>query len=113
MSGVLSTFWLLVIAHAITDYPLQGRFIAEHKTPGAPRLGGEVVWPWVLSAHALVNAGGVLLVTGSLTLSVAEAVVHWLIDFGKGCRAYGFSTDQSLHLASKAALAIAAGLGLG
>lgn len=113
MSGMLSTFWLLVIAHAITDYPLQGRFIAEYKTPAAPRLGGEVVWPWVLSAHALVNAGGVFLVTGSLALSVAEAVVHWLIDFGKGRGAYGFSTDQALHVASKAALAIAATSGIG
>ena len=113
MSGVLSTFWLLVIAHAITDYPLQGPFIAEYKVPGAPRFGGEVVWPCVLSAHALVNASGVLLVTASLTLSVAEAVLHWLIDLGKGRRAYGFSSDQSLHLANKAALAVAAGLGLG
>lgn len=113
MSGVLATFWLLVIAHAVTDYSLQGRFIAEYKVPGAPRLGGEVVWPWVLSAHALINAGGVFLVTGSLVLSVAEAAVHWLIDLGKGRGAYGFSTDQGLHVASKAALAVAAGFGLG
>jgi Protein of unknown function (DUF3307) len=113
MSGVLSTFWLLLIAHALTDFPLQGPFIAEHKRPHAPRLDGEVVWPWVLSVHALVNAGGVFVVTGSVGLSVTEAVVHWLIDFGKGRGAYGFSSDQCLHIASKAVLAVATGYGLG
>jgi hypothetical protein len=101
-------FWLLLIAHALTDYPLQGRFIAEFKNPGGPALDGERVWPWVLSAHALINAGGVLVVTGSLGLSALEAVAHWLIDYGKGRRAYGFHLDQGLHAASKLVIAIAA-----
>lgn len=108
MAAVLSTFWLLAIAHAVTDYPLQGPFIAEYKAPGGPRLDGELVWPWILSAHALINAGGVWVVTGSLTLSLAEAAAHWLIDYGKGRRAFGFGTDQSLHLVCKLLLAIAA-----
>jgi hypothetical protein len=101
-------FWLLLIAHAVTDYPLQGRFIAEHKNPGSPALDGERVWPWVLAAHALINAGGVLVVTGSLALSVLEAAIHWLIDYGKGRRAYGFRVDQALHVGSKLLLAVAA-----
>ena len=108
MIEVAQIFWLLLIAHALTDYPLQGRFIAEFKNPGGPELDGERVWPWVLSAHALINAGGVLVVTGSLALSVLEAATHWLIDFGKGRRAYGFRVDQALHVASKLLLAVAA-----
>jgi Protein of unknown function (DUF3307) len=113
MAEVATTFWLLLIAHALTDYPLQGRFIAEHKNPGSPALAGECIWPWVLSAHALINAGGVLVVTGSLTLSALEAALHWLIDYGKGRRAYGFHLDQALHVASKLLLAFAAARQLG
>ena len=106
---MLGLLWQLVVAHAVTDYALQSLFMAEHKTPDAPLLDGEAVWPWILAAHALVNAGGVLLVTGSPALSAVEAVLHGLIDFGKGRRAYGFHTDQALHLATKlliAALAV-------
>jgi hypothetical protein len=108
MLQVAQTFWLLVIAHALTDYPLQGPFIAEYKNPHGPVLGGQRIWPWVLSAHALINAGGVFVVTGSLLLSSLEALLHWLIDYGKGRRAYGFHLDQSLHVASKLLLAGAA-----
>lgn len=102
---MLELLWQLVIAHAVTDYALQSLFMAEHKTPDAPRLDGEAVWPWILAAHALINAGGVLLVTGSPGLSVVEAVLHGLIDFGKGRRAYGFHADQTLHLATKVLIA--------
>ena len=83
--------------------------MAEHKSPGGPSVQGEQIWPWVLGAHALVNAGGVFVVTGSLRLSLAEAVLHSLIDYGKGRRAFGFHADQALHVASKVELALAAG----
>ena len=56
----------------------------------------------MLSAHALINAGGVLVVTGSLALSAVEAVPHGLIDYGKGRRAYGFHADQALHAREQA-----------
>ena len=102
---MLEVLWQLVVAHAVTDYALQSLFMAEHKSPGSPRLEGETVWPWILAAHALINAGGVLLVTGSPKLSAVEAVLHGLIDYGKGRRTYGFHADQSLHLASKLLLA--------
>jgi hypothetical protein len=108
MLEIARTFWLLVLAHAVSDYALQSRFMSEYKSPGAPRLAGEVVWPWILSAHALVNAGGVLLITGNLALSLAEAILHWLIDYGKGRHAYGFRADQALHVASKLLLAVVA-----
>lgn len=102
---MLEVLWRLVIAHAVTDYALQSLFMAEHKSPGSPRVGGETVWPWILAAHALINAGGVLLVTGSPALAGVEAVLHGLIDYGKGRRAYGFHADQSLHLATKLLIA--------
>lgn len=105
---MLEVLWRLVIAHAVTDYALQSLFMAEHKAPGSARVEGEAVWPWILAAHALINAGGVLLVTGSPALSALEAVLHFLIDYGKGRRAYGFHADQSLHLASKLLLALLA-----
>jgi hypothetical protein len=105
---MLVVLWKLVIAHAVTDYALQSLFMAEHKAPGSPRVGGEIVWPWILAAHALINAGGVLLVTGSPTLSSVEALLHGLIDYAKGRGAFGFRADQSLHIASKVLIAAAA-----
>jgi hypothetical protein len=111
VGAVAATFWLLLIAHAVTDYPLQGRFVAEYKSPDAPPVHGERIWVWVMSAHALVNAGGVYLVTGSLRLSLAEAVLHWIIDYGKARHAYAFHADQGLHVATKLGLAAAAAWG--
>ncbi|MFO1107236.1 MAG: DUF3307 domain-containing protein [Amaricoccus sp.] len=102
---MLALFWQLVIAHAVTDYALQSLFMAEHKAPGSPPLDGEIVWPWILAAHALVNAGGVLAVTGSLPLSMLEAMLHGLVDYGKGRCAFGFHADQSLHIATKVLIA--------
>lgn len=108
---MLALLWQLVIAHAVTDYALQSLFMAEHKAPGSPRLDGETVWPWILAAHALVNAGGVLVVTGSLPLSLLEAALHGLIDYGKGRRAFGFHADQTFHVATKVLIAALAAWG--
>jgi hypothetical protein len=101
----LHSLWVLLIMHALCDYPLQGDFLARFKAPSGGQIGGETVWPIVLTSHALIHAGGVLVVTGSVALSVAEFVAHWLIDFGKGRGWFGFRTDQALHVACKIAWA--------
>lgn len=105
MEHFLHVLAALVIAHALCDYPLQGDFLSKAKSPAAPLP--DVPWPWALGAHCAIQAGGVWIVTGSLVLAIAEFVAHWWIDVAKCWRRISFSTDQVLHLATKAVLALA------
>lgn len=107
-AGVL-LFWLLV-AHVICDYPLQGDFLSRGKNHRAPLPG--IPWWQCLFAHALIQGGGVALVTGSLWLGVAETIAHATIDFGKCLGQYDFNADQATHLCCKGAWAIIAIYGL-
>lgn len=93
---LLITLALLVFAHALADYPLQGDFMARAKNPAAPLPG--VPWPWIMSAHAAIHAGFVGLITGSLLLGALEFLAHWLIDYCKCRGTLTFSSDQWLHL---------------
>lgn len=59
------------------------------------------MWPYALSAHALMHGAAVSLITGSVVLGLAETGAHWCIDFGKCENWYGIHLDQALHLACK------------
>lgn len=98
---VLEVFALLVAAHALCDYPLQGDFLACAKPRAAPLPG--VPWYQALGAHAAIHGGAVGLVTGSLGLGLAEAVAHAVIDDLKCRSRISYDVDQALHLACKAA----------
>jgi hypothetical protein len=94
-------FWLLV-GHSLADYPLQGDYLAAAKRPG----GKETAWWIALSAHSLIHAGVVALVTGSIAIGVCEFVAHWTIDYLK-CRGFvGYTADQGLHIACKVTWAV-------
>ena len=113
--GIL--FWLLVV-HAICDFPLQTEWMVKSKAPSArqPRSSSSnpgLIWVHVLSSHAMIHAGGVALVTGSIMLGMAEFIAHWLTDFGKGKQLYGFHTDQLIHVACKFAWALCLINGIG
>lgn len=95
-------FWLLC-AHALCDYPLQGNFLALGKDHRYPLPG--IPWQHCLFAHALIHAGAVALVTGSIALGLAELAAHAAIDYGKSAGIYGFHMDQVLHVAAKLAWA--------
>lgn len=101
---MIQALWLLLISHAVCDYPLQGDFLARGKNHKAPLPGFD--WWVCLAAHCLVQAGGVYVVTGSLRLSVAEFVLHFAIDWLKCDGRTGFLTDQGLHVACKLAWAV-------
>lgn len=116
-------FWLLV-AHSLCDYPLQGEYLAAAKRRNS---GHSTPWWIALTAHSLIHAGAVALITGSIALGLAEFVAHWIIDYLKcdgwltglclrwakrypaGWRERGmyraFVTDQGLHVACKLAWA--------
>lgn len=97
--AALGLFALLVAAHALADYPLQGEFLARaknrfHPVPGVP-------WYQALGAHAVIHGGMVGAITGSLLLGVLETLVHFVIDDCKCARRIGFNTDQALHVLCK------------
>lgn len=90
---------LLIVAHALADYPLQGDFLARAKNHRAPIAG--VPWYQALMAHAVIQGGGVYLITGSLTLGLAETVAHAVIDYLKSDGRISFNFDQGAHIACK------------
>ena len=112
----LGTLWLLLVfAHALADYPLQGDFLARGKNPHT-RIPGAP-WQILLSAHALIHAGFVALLTGSVTLGMLEWFAHVTIDivkcegtFGQGERA--FTIDQGFHIMCKLVWVILIGMGV-
>ncbi len=103
----LSILFLLIAAHALCDYPLQGQFLAAGKNHRSPLPG--VPWPHALAAHALIHGGAVALVTGSPLLGMAETIAHAAIDWAKCDGRIGYHTDQALHLLCKVAWVILLG----
>lgn len=98
--------WLLIVSHALIDFPLQGDFLAKGKNHKAPLPG--VPWYACLAAHALIAGGAVSLVTGRLDLGVVEALLHARIDYlkndgGLGEGATAFNIDQAFHVLCKVA----------
>ena len=99
--GPLALFAAFVVMHALADFPLQGDYIAKQKN--RREADNNSVWIVALTAHCIIQAGGVWLVSGSLLLGCVEFVMHMLIDMGKGENSFGLVTDQLLHLACKLA----------
>jgi hypothetical protein len=95
----------LIWAWLLLDYALQGDFMARTKNHKYPDEKVPWVWPWL--SHAFLQAGGVYLVTWSLTLSMIEFVAHAAIDYCKADERLTYSQDQSLHLICRIVYAIA------
>jgi Protein of unknown function (DUF3307) len=95
----MTRLFLLLAAHALCDYPLQGDFLARGKNRFAPLPG--VPWYQCLAAHAFIHAGTVYIITGSLWFGLAELMLHCLIDDSKCAGRFGFNVDQALHVACK------------
>jgi len=104
------SFWhvlaLLIIAHALADYPLQGDFLSKAKNRRAPIPG--VPWYQAMAAHVVIQAGFVWIITGSAACAVAELVIHAVTDDAKCCNRISFNTDQAVHLLCKVAWAYVA-----
>lgn len=96
---------LLIAAHFVSDYPLQGDFLAKAKFDGPLRV-------WHLFGHSAIHGGAVLLVTGSVTLALLETIAHMVIDEAKVRGWTTFAQDQALHMVCKALWLVLIGLGL-
>lgn len=106
MIAAATMLFLLLVGHALADYPLQGDFIAQAKNRNTP--AGKLFWRWVLPSHGLIHAGFVFAVTRSLTLAMIELVAHCVIDFAKCENRISFNQDQAWHVACKVAYVVAA-----
>jgi hypothetical protein len=101
-------FFQLIIGHALCDYPLQGDFIGKFKSHKiASPVPGVNIWWHLLTAHSLIHAGAVWIVTGSAMFAVLELLAHWSIDFMKSHGITNFHQDQLLHVACKVGYAAA------
>lgn len=112
-------FFALVIGHVLADYPLQGRFLsmAKNRHADVTSLFGNAppprgLWIHALTAHSLIHAGAVWLITGSIALGLMEMMLHWVIDFAKCEKWTNLTFDQSLHLLCKVGYAVLIGFKL-
>lgn len=92
-------FALLVFAHFLADYPLQGDFLAKGKNRLQP-ISGIPFWH-PLTAHSVIHGGFVGIITGSLWLGLAETVVHWITDDAKCRGKISYNIDQAIHIICK------------
>ena len=99
---------LMIAAHFLADYPLQGDFLAKGKNRTAPIPGIPFWHP--LTAHSVIHGGFVGVITGSLWLGIAETVVHWLTDDAKCRGLISYNTDQAIHITCKIVWVLAVGV---
>jgi hypothetical protein len=97
--GPFAVFLALAMAHALADFPLQGAYLAKQKNRHLADNRSE--WLVALTAHCLIQACGVWLVTGSIIFSCIEFFLHAIIDISKCEKHFGHLTDQILHLLCK------------
>jgi hypothetical protein len=104
--------FFLLAGHALMDYSLQTDPMAVCKCRRANNpLQQNVPWYYWLTAHALLHGAvvGLIVMWGyndwelAVAFAVAEAVAHWLIDFGKCEKLYNIHVDQLLHVLCKVA----------
>lgn len=96
MESLLMLGLMLLAAHWVVDYPLQGEFLSTAKAKGPLRA-------YHLIAHAGIHGGAVALVTGNVWLGLIEWALHTVIDEAKVKGRTSFAADQALHLICKAA----------
>ena len=90
-------FWL-VVGHVLCDFPLQTDFMARYKNP---TVISDHPWVVVMTAHCILHAGAVALITGSILLGCLEFAFHFWTDYHKCKGKYGMLTDQALHVMYK------------
>ena len=106
--------FLLMVGHCAADTALQPAPMAHgknrHNSVDMSRVPkGQKplnLWSHWLTHHALIHGGMVYLITRRVDLALAEAVLHWLIDFFKCENRFNPHVDQLLHIACKVVYAL-------
>lgn len=99
MSAFFALLALMIVAHALFDYPLQGDFLAKAKNRAAPIPG--VPWYQAMAAHSIIQGGAVWLITASPWLGLAEVAVHFIVDDLKCNNQISYNADQAIHVTCK------------
>lgn len=92
----LTVIQLLVAAHFIFDFPLQGDYLAKAKHPENKN------WLIHMTAHCYLHAIAVAIITNSTFLGLAEFILHFKTDYDKCMNKLTFNEDQLFHLIHKA-----------
>lgn len=108
-STAVHMLYYLIVGHFVMDFWAQSDSMARMKNRNRALPHGTVppgqremkIWPYALTAHAVMHGFAVSLATQSFYMALFETVTHWLIDFGKCENRYGIHMDQFLHLCSK------------
>jgi hypothetical protein len=112
---LIQIFFILMIGHAIADFALQSDVMAklknrhnEQEAALKTKFGKKYVpcWGWWLSAHGLIHAGMVLVITQNVWLAMIEFVLHTSIDFVKCEGKTNPNVDQLLHIICKFSYAL-------
>lgn len=98
---LIETFALLLIGHAVADYPLQGDWLAKAKNHKLSLVPGESIWLGCLLCHAAIHAGAVHYITASWLLAGFEFVAHTVIDYAKSDGRITYNQDQTAHVICK------------
>lgn len=106
MAEVATLLGLMLFAHALADYPLQGDFLSRAKSAVNPIPG--VPWYQALGAHSMIHAGAVGIITGSIWLALAEFLIHAVTDDAKCRGRISYNVDQGIHIACKVVWAVIA-----
>lgn len=108
-------FFALAIGHALADFPLQGEYLAKFKSRHVRPADLETVprglWVHCMTAHCLIHAGFVWLITGQVIFAIVEFVLHFILDLLKCEGKTSFNLDQIGHYTCKAGYALIFWLG--
>lgn len=103
----MELFFKLLIGHAIADFALQTEAIAlgknRHLKPYGIHAGqkSHTIWWHYMTAHSLIHAGAVWIITGNVWFALAEFVLHWGIDYARCENWTNPHQDQALHIGCK------------
>jgi hypothetical protein len=105
---ILRLLFLFLAGHALGDFALQNEWMATNKNRQVRKLLSpemqaktQVIWPYLLTSHALIHGLIVYLITQKLSLGVLETITHWITDFLKCEKKFGFHLDQFIHIGFK------------
>ena len=90
---------LLLFAHFLFDYPLQGDFLSRAKNRFDPIP--HVPWYHAMAAHTGMHGFAVWFITGIPLLGLAEMTIHWITDDLKSRGELTFNQDQAIHIVCK------------
>lgn len=101
---MIELFALLLFAHLLFDYPLQGDWLARAKNRHDPIP--HVPWYQAMFAHTAMHGMAVWIITGIPLLGLAEMAIHWITDDLKLQGELTFNQDQAIHIVCKAVWAV-------